>query len=87
MFACDVAAAFACVTGGGPPGVLIKITSGSRRTPISGALKDDANTSARSWEVGEGGAFVCARLCGRDAWFFFLCVFFPCVCARLRERL
>lgn len=34
---------------------------------ISGALKDNANTSARSWEVGEGGAFICVWLCGSSA--------------------
>lgn len=59
MFACDVAMAFACVTSRGLPGVLIKITSGSSHVLTSGALKDDANTSACSWEVGEGGAFIC----------------------------
>lgn len=64
MFACDVAMAFACVTSRGLPGVLIKITSGSSHMLISGALKDDANTSACSWEVGEGGAFICVWLCG-----------------------
>lgn len=64
MFACDVAMAFACVTSRGLPGVLIKITSGSSHMLISGALKDDANTSACSWEVGEGGALIFVRLCG-----------------------
>lgn len=59
MFACDVAMAFAGVTSRGLPGVLIKITSGSSHVLILGALKDDANTSACSWEVGEGGAFIC----------------------------
>lgn len=67
MFACDVAMAFACVTSRGLPGVLIKITSSSSHMLISGPLKDDANTSACSWEVGEGGAFICVWLCGRDA--------------------
>lgn len=64
MCACDVAMAFACVPSRGLPRVLIKITSGSSHMLISGALKDDANTSACSWEVGEGGAFICVRLCG-----------------------
>lgn len=71
-FACDVAMAFTSITSAGLPGVLIKITSGSSHMLILGALKDSANTSACSWEVGGGGAFICVPLCGRD-----VCV---CVC-------
>lgn len=73
MFACDVAMAFASITSAGLPGVLIKITSGSSHMLILGALKDGANTSACSWEVGEGGAFICVPLCGRDV----------CICCAL----
>lgn len=77
MFACDVAMAFASITSAGLPGVLIKITSGSSHMLILGALKDGANTSACSWEVGEGGAFICVPLCGRDVC---ICCALMCMC-------
>lgn len=77
MFACDVAMAFASITSAGLPGVLIKITSGSSHMLILGALKDGANTSACSWEVGEGGAFICVPLCGRDVC---VCCALMCMC-------
>lgn len=89
MFACDVAMAFASVTSRGLPGVLIKITSGSSHMLVLGALKDDANTSACSWEVGEGGggcapSFVFDCVGG-------MCVFVAhgcaCVSVFLRENL
>lgn len=77
MFACDVAMAFASITSAGLPGVLIKITSGSSHMLILGALKDGANTSACSWEVGEGSAFICVPLCGRDVC---VCCALMCMC-------
>lgn len=77
-FACDVAMAFTSITSAGLPGVLIKITSGSSHMLILGALKDSANTSACSWEVGGGGAFICVPLCGRDVC---VCVFVVRLCA------
>lgn len=77
MFACDVAMAFASITSAGLPGVLIKITSGSSHMLILGALKDGANTSACSWEVGEGGVFICVPLCGRDVC---VCCALMCMC-------
>lgn len=79
MFACDVAMAFAGVTSRGLPGVLIKITSGSSHMLILGALKDDANTSACSWEVGEGGLRLCSTV-------WVGCVFVGCGCARVSAR-
>lgn len=87
MFACDVAMVFAGVTSRGLPGVLIKIMSGSSHMLISGALKDDANTSACSWEVGEGvPSFVFDCVGGMCVWCVRMCM---CVCESvpLRERL